>query len=83
MTGPRPILLMAAFLLAACGKQGELAPVPPRPAPIQPASAPRPLTPSEMLVLPPQAIPNRVDDPIEKSQERPDDRFNLPPPGRR
>lgn len=77
----RRLAVLAALLLTACGKQGELAPVPPRPAPMQATDSPRPLTPSEMLVLPPQSIPNRVDDPIEKSQERPDDRFNLPPPG--
>ena len=35
--------------------------------------------PEDMLRLPPQSQPNRVDDPVEKSQERPDDPFNLPP----
>jgi hypothetical protein len=33
-----------------------------------------------MLRLPPEAIPRRIDDPQSSSQDRPDDRFNLPPP---
>jgi len=74
-------LLALALLLAACGKQGVLAPKPPRPAPMAAIGAPVAATPEQMLVLPPQSAPNRVDDPIEKSQERPDDRFNLPPTG--
>ena len=36
-------------------------------------------TPAQMLVVPVQAAPQRVDDPVKKSEERPDDRFNLPP----
>jgi hypothetical protein len=77
----RCIGLLALLGLAACGKQGALAPVPPRPAPVAAADASRTLTPEDMLARPPQAAPARVDDPVEKSQERPDDRFNLPPPG--
>lgn len=76
----RTLLILAALTLAACGKQGNLRPVPPRMPPQQPADAIRPLTPEDMLKLPPQAIPGRVDDPLSRSQDRPDDRFNLPPP---
>ena len=76
-------VLMALLLLAACGKQGDLAPVAPRPAPVQAAGSLRVPTPEDMLVLPQQSAPARVDDPVQKSQERPDDRFNLPPPGAR
>ncbi len=71
---------LLALLLAACGKQGDLRPVPPNTPPQKPADALLPLTPEDMLRLPPQAIPNRVDDPQSNSQDRPDDRFNLPPP---
>nr|WP_310525271.1 hypothetical protein [Polymorphobacter sp.] len=74
-------LLLSLLLLAACGKQGKLTPVPPRPAPLQAADTTRAPTPEQMLILPPQSAPARVDDPVEKSQERPEDRFNLPPPG--
>ncbi len=73
-------LFMSLLALTACGKQGELRPVAPRTAPQQPADATRPMTPEDMLKLPPQAIPGRVDDPLSRSEVRPDDRFNLPPP---
>ena len=67
--------------LAACGKQGELAPVSASRAPPRPVGALVPPTPAQQLVLPPQAAPDRVDDPLKKSRERADDRFDLPPPG--
>ncbi|MGI4877295.1 MAG: hypothetical protein ACRYG4_07395 [Janthinobacterium lividum] len=72
--------LALALVLAACGKQGEL--VRPVPAGATPA-APNPLNPlpSARLKLAPQAEPARIDDPLRKSEERRDDRFNLPPPG--
>lgn len=73
-------VLLLALLLAACGKQGHLTPVAPHRAPVQAADAAKPRTPEDMLKLQPQAAPVRMDDPVEKSQERPDDRFNLPPP---
>jgi hypothetical protein len=80
----RPALLGALFgallLCAACGKQGALRPVPPNTLPQKPADALLPLTPDAMLRLPPEAIPRRIDDPQSSSQDRPDDRFNLPPP---
>ena len=71
--------LAALLVVAACGKQGELAyPVPPGTTPVVDPAAPLP---SRLLVLPTQAEPSRVDDPLKKSEERRDDRFNLPPPG--
>ncbi len=71
--------LLVLLLLAACGKQGVLTPVPPRPAPVKAADVGKAPTADQMLQLPPQSAPARVDDPVQKSQERPDDRFNLPP----
>ncbi len=78
----RGLALALLLALAACGKQGKLTPVPPHRAPLQPAGAMKPLTAEDMLKLPPQSAPNRVDDPIQRSQERPDDHFDLPPPKR-
>jgi hypothetical protein len=75
--------LALALLLAACGKQGQLTPVPPRELPMQPGDTRVPRTAEDMLKLTPQSQPQRVDDPVNKSQERPDDRFNLPPTGSR
>jgi hypothetical protein len=74
----RPVLAVL-LVLAACGKQGELTPVPPRTLPPAPAAASAAPTPEEMLRLSPQAVPRRVDNQNERSIERPDDRFNLPP----
>ncbi len=70
-----PLLL----LVAACGKQGDLTPVPPRAAPMLPAGTTAARSAQDMLELPPQAAPARVDDPVANSQPRPADRFNLPP----
>lgn len=72
--------LAALLLLAACGKQGQLTPVPPRTAPVAPKGTLKPLTAEQLLELPPQSAPARVDDPVANSQARPADRFNLPPP---
>lgn len=77
------LVFLALLALTACGKQGQLTPVPPRTMPVQGVATMVAPTPEEMLRLPPQSAPNRVDDPVERSQERPDDRFNLPPSGAR
>ena len=77
----KPAALAMLILLAACGKQGELMhPTPPGTAPQKKPPASEPL-PSKLLKLPTQAAPARIDDPLTKSQDRRDDRFNLPPPG--
>ncbi len=77
MTARLALLLLLA--LAGCGKVGKLTPVAPHTPPPKPAALLVAPTPEAMLKLSPQAQPNRVDDPVEKSQERPDDPFNLPP----
>ncbi len=77
----RRAALLLALAVAACGKLGTLTPVSPDRAPPRPADAAVPPTPAQQLVLPPQAAPDRIDDPLKKSRERLDDRFDLPPPG--
>lgn len=73
----RRAILLAAFALAACGKQGELMPKPP-PGETARNDPAKPL-PSKRLIVPTQAKPTRVDDPLLKSEDRREDRFNLPP----
>lgn len=76
----RALLLIALTLLAACGRQGVLEPAPGAalpPRPVDTAVAP---TPDEMLRVPAQAAPDRVDDPVRNADERREDGFNLPPP---
>ncbi len=77
----RPAALALLVVLAACGKQGHLEPREGRAPPQKPAQASVAPTVDQMLKLLPQAQPIRVDDPLSKSEERPDDRFSLPPPG--
>ncbi len=80
----RGALLLALLLpvllgLPACGLKGPLEPVPPTAMPVAQRGQSLAPTPAQMLVVPVQAAPQRVDDPVKKSEERPDDRFNLPP----
>ena len=69
-----------ALGLAACGAKRDLKP-PAGKLPPQPAASPAPRTYEDMAKVPPQGAPDRVNDPLSKSQPRPDDRFDLPPPG--
>ena len=67
-----------ALLLAACGSDGPLVwpEGGPPPAPIGAEAKP---TAEDMLEPPPQAAPVRVDDPVRNTDERREDRFDLPP----
>ena len=74
----RVALLLALLLVAACGRKNDLQPADGTlpPAPSGAAAAP---TVEAMLDPPPQAAPERVDDPVKRSEERREDRFELPP----
>jgi len=77
----RAILLLPLALLAgACGLREPLRPVEGQGAPPAPATMNRPLTTDELLTPPPIARPLRVDELLRRSDERVDDRFDLPPP---
>ena len=72
-------ILMCALALAACGQKADLVPVegaalPPAPygAEVQPSA-------DELLVLDPQAAPDRSVELRTRSEEREDDPFDLPP----
>lgn len=50
-------------------------------SPPTPVTSVSPPTFQQMMTRPPQAAPERNDEPLKKSQDRPDDKFDLPPPG--
>ena len=68
-----------ALTLAGCGQVAPLKPAPGQPMPVKPLMASRAPTVTELLELPPQAKPRRVDELLTKSQPRKPDRFDLPP----
>jgi hypothetical protein len=72
-------LAAAILLLAACGGREPLRPEAGDSMPVAPAMAARAPTTEELLTPPPVARPERVDEPLQRSQERRDDRFDLPP----
>ena len=76
----KQILIAAALLaLAACGGKNELQPAPGASLPPKPAAAATPATPTELMTPSVQARPRRSDELLKQSEERRDDRFDLPP----
>lgn len=73
-------LLLIAPLVSGCGLREPLQPVEGQSAPPAPAAMNRPLTTQEMMTPPPIARPQRVDELLRRSEERTDDRFDMPPP---
>jgi hypothetical protein len=73
------LILAGALLLAACGVRAPLEPEPGHPLPVQPETAARAPTSEELLAPPPIARPARVDELLTRSEEREEDRFDLPP----
>ena len=77
----RIVLLTSACLIAsACGKMAQLQPAPGQSLPVKPLLAKTTPTAEQLLALPANARPQRVDELIKRSQPREPDRFDLPPP---
>ena len=74
-----PVLLASAAALAGCGLRQPLAPAEGQRMPAAPAMASRAMTTDELLAPPTIARPERLDELLQRSEERPDDRFDLPP----
>ena len=74
-----PALLAAAALVAGCGVRAPLEPAPGEALPVAPETATRQPTSAELLERPAIARPARVDELITRSEEREEDRFDLPP----
>lgn len=78
----RTILLgLALAALAGCGQQEALRPPEGASLPPKPALAAAQPTSVDLLTPRTEERPRRSEELITKSQERPDDRFDLPPPG--
>jgi hypothetical protein len=71
--------LAFALPLSACGLREPLAPAEGQHMPPAPAMASRAMTTDELITPPAIARPERLDELLQKSEERHDDRFDLPP----
>ena len=77
----RQILLVGALAaLAGCGRVADLKPAPGHALPVKPLMARATPTVDELLTPPSYTRPGRVDELMKKSQPRPQDPFDLPPP---
>jgi hypothetical protein len=70
----------AMLALGSCGHVADLKPASGKRLPAKPLMARATPTPDELLTLPPYAKPDRVDELMKRSQPRPQDPFELPPP---
>jgi len=75
----KPAVILITLGLGACGLREPLQPAPGQQMPPAPAMASRSLTTDELLEPPPVARPERTDELLRRSEERVDDRFDLPP----
>jgi hypothetical protein len=72
-------LVALVLALAGCGMREPLRPAEGQAMPPAPAMASRAMTTDELMAPPPVARPGRVDELLRRSEEREDDRFDLPP----
>jgi len=80
MTATRILLLAGIAMLTACGREADLQPAPGHSLPPKPMMARTTPTVDQLLTPPTTTRPNRVDELVKKSQPRPQDPFDLPPP---
>jgi hypothetical protein len=76
----RLALVIALASIAGCGRVAELQPAAGHKLPVKPEMARQVPTAKELLTVPTYAKPNRVDELVKRSQPRPADPFDLPPP---
>ena len=72
--------IVAIALLCSCGRVASLRPAQGEPLPVKPLMAHTTPSAENLLTPPTYADPERVDELIKRSQPRPVDRFDLPPP---
>jgi predicted small lipoprotein YifL len=81
MTKAIILTLLMGVSLAACGNKVELRPRANAPAPVVAAGSAKPESPAKQTTPDAEAIPARSDELLKRSEERPTDEFDLPPPG--
>lgn len=72
--------VLFAVALGACGGREELQPASGESLPPTPYAAEATPTPSQLMTPEAQARPRRSDELLRQSEQRRDDRFDLPPP---
>jgi len=80
MKSTRLTLAAALVALASCGRVADLKPAAGHALPVKPLMARATPTVDELLTPPSYTRPGRVDELMKKSQPRPQDPFDLPPP---
>ena len=76
----RIIAAVAVLALGSCGHVADLKPAQGEHLPVKPLMARATPTPQDLLTRPAYAKPDRVDELVKRSQPRPQDPFDLPPP---
>lgn len=76
----RRLMLLAALILSGCGRVADLKPAEGQSLPVKPLMARATPTPDDLLEIPSYAKPDRIDELMKRSEPRPQDPFNLPPP---
>jgi hypothetical protein len=80
MKRSRNIVIASLLALDGCGRVATLQPAPGHAMPVKPLMAHTTPTVEELLTPPTYARPARVDELVKRSQPRPADPFDLPPP---
>jgi hypothetical protein len=75
------VLFVMSVAISSCGNRTELRPRTGESLPVKPLFAPATPTVGKLLTPDTQARPQRSDEQLNRSQERRDDKFDLPPPG--
>jgi hypothetical protein len=81
MIRPVALILLALLALSGCGKRVPLQPAQGRAMPIKAEGAPQTPTPEALMTPSTQAQPKRSDEQLKRSEERREDKFDLPPEG--
>jgi len=80
MIAKRILVVAVLAAVASCGRQADLRPAAGHQLPVKPEMARATPTVDQLLTPPAYARPDRVDELVKKSQPRPQDPFDLPPP---